>query len=83
MADEQQKIVVELLERRKEQDAQWGGAEHDDTHSASDWRDYIEKQLNDADNAIAFAAWRDRMVDVGALAMAAIEWADRKTESSI
>jgi len=77
MADKQ-KIIGELLNRRDEQDARWGGVEHDDLHDEMDWELYIQKQLHDAARSDNSDAWRDRMVDVGALAIAALEWADRK-----
>jgi hypothetical protein len=70
--------VNDLLKRRAQQDARWGGAHHDDTHDEQDWQRFIGKQIQDAAVENHLADWRDRMVDIGALAIAAIEWADRK-----
>jgi hypothetical protein len=71
-------VVNDLLKRRAQQDAEWGGAQHDDTHDEEDWQRLISKQVQDAAGENHLADWRDRMVDIGALAIAAIEWADRK-----
>lgn len=71
-------IIVELLKRRTAQDKRWGGAKHDDTHDELDWQEFVRKQVDDAENADTSEQWRDRMLDIGALALAAIEWADRK-----
>jgi len=39
--------VQNMLEaERIKQDAQWGGAEHDDGHSAEDWAAYILQQID-------------------------------------
>jgi hypothetical protein len=54
--------------------------EHDDSHDELDWQIYIQKQVEDAEAADNSDQWRNRMVDIGALAIAAIEWADRKSE---
>lgn len=75
-------VLGDLLTRRREQDARWGGAQHDDDHDELDWQCFIEKQVRDAERANTSADWRDRMVDIGALAIAAIEWADRKDADS-
>ena len=64
---------------RNRQDEQWGGAEHDDTHGAVEWIDCISKQLRRLSNT---AERRERLVKIAALAIAAIESADRIEASS-
>lgn len=64
---------------RNRQDEQWGGAAHDDTHGAVEWIDCISKQLHRLSNK---AERRDRLVKIAALAIAAIESADRIEASS-
>jgi hypothetical protein len=70
------RALDDILKERDDQDAQWGGPAHDDTHSADDWWEYIRHQwirfANNPDEA------RDRFVKTAALALAAIESMDRK-----
>jgi hypothetical protein len=71
--------LYELVDReRANQDAQWGGPAHDDTHRLADWLKFIRKQVDaaDLDASKGFVA-RPRLVKVAALAIAAIEAADR------
>lgn len=75
-------LLGEILTRRREQDARWGGTQHDAQHDELDWQCFIEKQVRDAEKADTSGIWRDRMVDIAALAIAAIEWADRKDADS-
>ncbi len=71
--------VFDLIrDERARQDAQWGGPEHDDTHTAFDWMTYIQKQLDKYGRAQAFELERDAFVKIAALAVAAIESLDRK-----
>ena len=82
MNEPQQGIIKEVVKRREQQDERWGGADHDDTHDELDWQCYIEKQLKQAANADDSFIWRDRMIDIAALAIAAIESADRKDKAN-
>ena len=74
------KVLRDVLDERRRQDAQWGGPEHDDEHVASDWLTYIRHQADHAkvqarvDNP---AGYRERLVKIAALAVAAIESHDR------
>lgn len=72
-------IFEEIKAERAVQDAKWGGPEHDDQHTNFDWLAYIVKHLGRAvqwpfDPAI----FKRQLVIVAALAVAAIEWTDRK-----
>lgn len=64
---------------RDRQDAIWGGPEYDDTHNTLDWENFISdwawKATDSIDNPLKY---RDGLVKVAALAVAAIESHDRK-----
>lgn len=84
MSQEKRKdIYAELETERLRQDAEHGGAEHDDTHAPSDWRDFIEEHLARAFRMdIDRDTYRNQMLRVGALAVAAVESFDRWAERS-
>lgn len=78
-----ERVVADVLRRRKEQDAKHGGEAHDDTHYYGDWISFIKRFT-----AEAYAgAVRDRLgvagnhsdlyesalIDIAALAIAAIQ----------
>lgn len=75
----QEKIVKEILEERENQDNKWGGNDHDDQHGSHDWIAFITKHLGKAVmwpwNGNAFRA---QMIRVAALAVATVEWHDRR-----
>lgn len=68
-------IFDALLTRREEQDRKWGGPDHDDRHSEIDWMQLIEIYSQGGDEGPIF---EDRMLDVAALAFAAIQSSARK-----
>lgn len=69
----------ELFDRRAEQDLQWGGPIHDDTHTPEEWWMFIAKCNGDAEaNASDPEIWEDKLIDVAALAVAAIKSSRRK-----
>ena len=71
----QTKIFCEILDERNRQDEKWGGPEHDDTHTVAHWREFILDTLNR--QYIGQLDYRECMVRVAALAVAAIESYDR------
>ena len=80
-----ERIFEEIKRERRRQDRQWGGPEHDDDHTSLDWVRFIAKQLNKIDDwsyvgdrSSYYGLFRSIMVRVAALAVAAIEWADRQ-----
>jgi len=78
MASLNGKIIIEIVKERSDQDEQWGGPTHDDTHSREDWCCFIENQLMQIRNSNEdISIFRARMVKVAALAVAAIERTDR------
>jgi hypothetical protein len=93
LLDPQVIIIGQVITERKRQDMQWGGPEHDDTHSLFDWDDYIEHQLNkilfiehNQTEDVNLPEYekrrntiaRDALIKVAALAVAAVESIDRK-----
>ena len=82
-------ICAELMERREQQDVQYGGEQHDDAHVLNDWVVLVSRYATDAaPNPVCkhdldyspedLARFRHRMLDAAALAMAAIESLDRR-----
>lgn len=73
-------IFAEIAEERHQQDTKWGGAAHDDQHDEDDWIEFIEKHARRAAPGLGFdrQLFRRQMVRVAALAVAAIEWVDRR-----
>lgn len=74
-------IYFEVENERQAQDIEWGGPEHDDKHDGSDWLSFIGKHMTrvgsqEADRSMPI--FRKQMVRVAALAVAAIEWFDRR-----
>ncbi len=63
---------------RDRQDVQWGGPVHDDEHHPSEWLDYIARQLTMASHAASYDDYRDRLVKIAALAVAAFESSERR-----
>jgi hypothetical protein len=71
-------IIAKVLRRRQEQDEQWGGPQHDDEHHWADWVNFITKCANRSQNTLSHVEFERCMVDVAALAFAAIESSERK-----
>ena len=73
----------ELVARRERQDAQRGCPQHDDEHDRRDWPTYMEKFMLRADadaEAGLFESYESNMVDIAALAIAAILSSRRKRQ---
>lgn len=72
-------ILDEIRRERDRQDEQYGGASHDDMHTIFDWVALITKHTGRAALDLPTdSRFRYQMVRVGALAVAAIEWFDRR-----
>lgn len=76
-------IFTQIEEERRRQDGEWG-QQHDDKHTTHDWIAILSKHIGRAvvypwDRAAA-AAYRQQMVRVAAVAVAAIEWVDRQLD---
>lgn len=77
------RIFVEGLGERVRQDEQWGGPATDDTRGPNDWARYIRHQIRYIPSEpmggveYGLAEFRQRMVNIMALAIAAIQSYDR------
>jgi hypothetical protein len=76
-------IWDEILKERADQNTKWGGPEQDDKLQGPDWVTFIVPSLGQATKAFwrldaNLADFRAAMVTVAALAVAGIEWVDRK-----
>jgi hypothetical protein len=74
-------LLTEVAEERVRQDKQWGGAAHDDEHQTAEFVQLIEVYAGLARTTAAvddFKEARKRLLQVAALAVAAIESIDRK-----
>lgn len=74
-------VLEDIAKERARQDQKWGGASHDDEHTTAEFVQLIEDYagwartmagMNSTDKA------RNRLVQVAALAVAAVESIDRK-----
>ena len=71
-------VFKEITKEREKQDKQWGGQVHDDTHNPSDWLVYMMKFMGRAAQYPFDAGiYRDCMIKIAALAVAAVESLDR------
>ena len=73
-------VYDEIRMERNRQDEQWGGRAHDDKHLSDDWLSYIECQLDRVefyDGEEPDANYRQRLIKIAAIAIAAVESLDR------
>lgn len=82
-----QKILGEVRLERQRQNNKWGGPKHDDKHVYREWPafilEYAAKAMRDDpqdEGYIEPANFRRRMIQIAALAVAAVEYSDRKTK---
>jgi hypothetical protein len=72
------RVIDEVLRERVHQDKTWGGPEHDDNHSIDDWRLFLHGRV-EALGKRSRPQDRDLLVEIAALAVAAVESWDRKS----
>lgn len=93
----QAQILTEIVGERIRQDKQWGGAQHDDTHPSYEWEDLIKNHArrltvsapapghdqikHGAYRTVAAKDYRERLIRIAALAVAAIEAHDRHLQA--
>jgi hypothetical protein len=78
-------VLTEVASERDEQDRQWGGVPHDDANRQWDWLAYLTRHMGKAvkyppDAKLHIVAFRQQMVKIAAIAVAAIQAADRIIE---
>jgi hypothetical protein len=77
-----ERIFTEIRDKRAYQDQKWGGPEHDDSVETEDsWIKYINEYASGKGRAEG-RAFRERMIHVAALAVAAIQSFDRKQKTA-
>lgn len=76
-------VYADILTERMAQDRKWGGPKHDDAHEVSEWVVFIQEKLDRAEEADDDAGYRRRMVQVAALAVAAVESLDRQRAPAV
>ena len=70
-------IMREVQVERHFQDQRWGGAAHDDTHTLGEWGSFMHSRV-DALSRMGAREARRELIEIAALAVAAIESIDRK-----
>ncbi len=74
-------IYAEISGERDKQDRLWGGPEQDEVNGPNDWVAIVTKHVGRAVHwPWNVRTFRYQMVVVAAIAVAAIEWADRDGE---
>ena len=74
-------VYDDIRAERTRQDAKWGGPSHDDDHDRWDWIGFVRKHATRAFAAVKRGElddYRQHMVRVAALVVAAIESHDRR-----
>jgi Lar family restriction alleviation protein len=71
-------VLSEVKAERKYQYAKWGGPEHDDKHCLWDWARFIVLRVPTFDALLQSDDPRKDLIEIAALAVAAIESLDRK-----
>lgn len=69
-------VLAEVSKERRYQDRKWGGPIADDGHTPGEWLGFIREYWR----AERGANYRDRLLKIAALAVAAIEAFDRELE---
>lgn len=74
-------ILDQVEEERRRQDKKWGGPDHDDQHTFDEMMKFLGDKVDFAvaefDNG-SYSQSRKRMIQVSALAVAMVEYIDRK-----
>ena len=79
-------ILEEIKKERERQDLRWGGPSHDDKYSMRDFIQWIEDYAGWArmmDSIENYDEERRRLIQVAALAVAAVESLDRKNNKCV
>ena len=87
-------VLTEILEERVRQNEKWGGPDHDDQHEPAEWEAFVRQHLERgvwarqgkeerrAHRQGRKDTWRAQLVRAAALAVAAVESHDRRTNTS-
>lgn len=74
------RVLAEVEGERQYQNTKWGGATHDDHHAPDDWLRFLDEHVGKARSAapVGWPEYRQRLLEVAALAVAAVETLDRR-----
>ena len=75
-------VIDDIEEERSRQEKKWGGSTHDDQHRHEDWLRVMIRQIGDADRAVECNDgdyYRKQLVQIAALAVAALDSPDRQS----
>lgn len=75
--DSPQSVLQEVVSERAAQDEEWGGPSHDDTHTQFHWTKFIREHADRSVRGQARDDFRQQMIRVAALAVAAVQSFDR------
>lgn len=74
-------ILIEVRDERDRQDKKWGGPEHDDKHTIAEFVQWIKDYAGWARmmaSMLSYDKARKRLIQIAAMAVAAVELIDRK-----
>ena len=73
-------VLQGILEERRAQDEQWGGPAHDDSHTSAHWHDLLHEHLYRSWSVVGAGSdeYRQELVKIAAIAVAAVESFDRR-----
>lgn len=80
-------VLEEVRQEREHQDKKWGGPNHDDKHTPYDWSAFIISYLGESVSEFVnesgrvesrLRTFRYNMIKIAALAIAAVEYVDRR-----
>jgi hypothetical protein len=73
-------IIARIKEERRLQDRKWGGSTYDDKHSLGDWAHLIDQRTATLYRAPEHKVAKQELIEVAALAIAALEslWRNRE-----
>lgn len=71
-------VLEEVRMERVRQEKQWGGPKHDDTHTIQEFACWIRSRVDEVGNMSYPDTARRRLIQIAALAVAAVESMDRK-----
>lgn len=77
--------LTDIFFERLKQDEKWGGPNHDDQHTLMDWTTFLKQHSSYAEHAVITGhktKYRKFLVEVAALAVAALEAFDRSTDNT-
>lgn len=80
-------VLTQILEERRNQDKKWGGPAFDDERERTEWLSLIREHEERAKRAVSRTGdldeYRQQMIQIAALAIAAIHAHDRRAGADV